>query len=51
MDPIEEDVTEDCHLLKLSGGNTYFGQIHEKSKVAHGYGLWLHTNGKTMYEG
>merc|ERR1712110_447253 len=51
MDPIEEGVTEDQHLVKLSGGHMYFGQLSTETKLSHGYGIWLHANGKTLYEG
>ena len=50
MEPIEEGVTEDQHLVKQEG-NLYFGQLDSKTKVAQGYGVWLHASGKTMYEG
>merc|ERR1712110_13876 len=51
MDPIEEGVSEDQHLVKLSGGHMYFGQLSTETKLSHGYGIWLHANGKTLYEG
>ena len=50
MEPIEEGVTEDQHLIK-EAGNLYYGQLDEKTRVAHGYGVWLHASGKTVYEG
>merc|ERR1711862_277939 len=51
MDELVEDVSEAQHTINLPENHKYYGQVHPESKVANGFGIWLHANGKTLYEG